>query len=798
MKHERLLKVVGTVLVVVAGAVIMWRTSEEVGTGRAADRVRALAVESVRGGSGLEMVGNPGAEAGVFKASERVSADRESAAASKGDLPDSLQEVFIGARHAFQAVTEEERKLPENEGALYFASNPKNQGQVRFLEDGAVRFSAKGETCAVWQGRRMNEVELERLGGPSVTAAEAEFQWSGGISETFVNVPEGLRHQIRLRERTEPADGGNLRLGFPLKNSIAQEDPAGAGILIRSRSSSDVALHYGVPQVTDSTGRALRASVSARGSQGFSIEVEDRAAVYPLNLGTLAVWKIRDAGLVDPDGRTQRPDSFGWSVALSGDIAVIGAPGDNTPFGESAGSVYVFRQSRNDRWALMKQLRSPQGASRDAFGVGVAMSGDRLAVRVGGAGWIWIFTRSGRDWVPDQRITSPFVNGAFFGVEMDLFEDRMIVSVPSSSSWHGSSFGYGNAYVYVRTPEGWQVEANLIDLLEGRSDFGTYGDGLALSGDLAVVAGSDSSLEDGVFVFRRIAEGWKFEAFLPRPDYEGSSNFGNAIAIEGNQILVGDPEALRQSDRLRTGAVYVYEFNDGQWALKQEICPEYLREYEQYGIGIVVSGTRAIIRARAVDPSFQKTQLGRDFLFEQEGGLWVRTATLSQPDSEPGALFGHGIAISGDTVLLAGGKTEVPDGKWQTVEDVDMVSVIRLTQEISVQGSGDVPIFSGQRENVVFGSAWKVGDRATRTFVVKNTGMLPLEGLKTRIKPGGSADYFVSKQSPVRLGPGESANLIIGLAPKSAGRHRATVQIFSNDEDEKPFEFEVKTRAVEK
>ncbi len=801
MEHERLMKVAGTVLVVAAGVVIAWRTSEEIGTGRAAEGGRTLAVESVRGDSGLEIVGRPGAEAGVFKASEHVSADRERAASGRSDLPDSLQEVFIGARHAIQAVTEEERKLPENEGALYFASNPKNQGQVRFLEDGAVCFSAKGETCAVWQGRRMNEVELERLAGPSVEGGEAEYRWSGGISETFENVPEGLRHQIRLRERTEPADGGNLRLGFQLKDSVAQQDPAGAGILITSRNSSDVALHYGVPQVTDATGRALRASVSARGSQGFSIEVEDRAAVYPLNLGTLAVWKIRDAGLVDPDGRTQRGDMFGWSVALSGDTAVIGAPGDNTLFGDSAGSVYVFRRDRKERWALLKQLRPPQGGRMDLFGTKVALSADRLVASAPyaspdgeyGAGCLWVYTRSGTDWLLDQRIALPSMAGSFgFGTEIALYEDRIIASAPMITGP-----GHGNVFAYVRKPDGWQLEATLGDLPENRWIVGSTGDGVALSGDLAVVAGAATAQEIGVFVFRRISETWTFEAFLSPPEYQ-SSDFGVALAIAGNQILVGDPEGRRESDLLRTGAVSVYEFNEGKWTLKQEICPDYLYDYDHFGINIAVSGSLAIIRAPALRPAEMKPIRGRDYLFELVGGVWGRKATLSYPEARPGEARATGNAISGDTALLSGAKTEVKVGKWKTVDDVDMVSVIRLTQEISVEGPGKTPLASGQPAGNFFDLRWEIGEKPTRTFVVKNTGLLPLEGLKTSVDPGSPGDFFVSKPLPASIKPGESALLIIGFAPKSEGRHKATVQIFSNDANERPFELKVKGKAVVK
>lgn len=801
MKHERLLKFAGIILLVVAGVAVTWRSSERVESGREVDRGRPLVLAPVCGSSGVEADGIPGVEAGLFDANDRVSADKERTAVRNGDVPDSLQEALIGAMHAIQAVTDEERKLPENEGALYFASNPKNQGEVRFLEDGAVRFSAKGETCAVWQGRRMKEVDLERLGGPAVSGGEVKFHWSGGVSESFENVPEGLHHRIVLRERTEPADGGNLRLGFLLEDSIAQQDPAGDGIRITSRTASDVALHYGLPQVTDATGRALRASVSARGSQGFSIEVEDRAAVYPVNLGTFVVWEIRDAGLLDPDGRTQRPDSFGRAVALSGDTAVIGASGDNTPLGEYAGSVYVFRRDRKGQWLLVKQLRPPQGGRTDGFGRSVAISGDTLVGSapfsspdgVSGAGCVWVFKRFGTDWVVDQRITSPAMDSdSWFGNAMALFEDRIIASVPTTDGP-----GNGTVYAYVRKPEGWELEANLGDLPENQFSFGGNFDGLALSGNLAVVAGDAQAGEPGVFVLRRDSGTWTFEAFLPRPESQASSNFGNALAIVGNQILVGDPEALRKSDGLFTGTVYVYEFNAGQWTLKQEICPGGLHNNNLFGGGIAVSGTRAIIRATAGGRFSEELRNGRDFLFELEGGLWVQKAALSYADTQPAIMYARAIAISGDTALLAGSSSTVDYGNRKVVEGVDVVSVIRLTQEITVEVPPLAPFVSGQPlDDFYFMHVLGVGEKSTWTFDVRNTGLLPLEGLRTQIQSATPGYFSVKKELPQKIKPGDSAKVRIAFAPKKEGVHKATIRIFSNDANERPFELKVKGKAV--
>jgi hypothetical protein len=63
-------------------------------------------------------------------------------------------------------------------------------------------------------------------------------------------------------------------------------------------------------------------------------------------------------------------DNFGWSVALSGDTALIGAPFKNS----FAGSAYVFTGSGTS-WSQRAEVSDPDAATRDYFGQSVALSG---------------------------------------------------------------------------------------------------------------------------------------------------------------------------------------------------------------------------------------------------------------------------------------------------------------------------------------------------------------------------------------------------------------------------------------
>lgn len=75
-------------------------------------------------------------------------------------------------------------------------------------------------------------------------------------------------------------------------------------------------------------------------------------------------------------------DKFGYSVAIDGDRAVIGSPGDGHSRDLNTGSASVFEYT-NGSWTQFDRLTaSPQ--QRDQFGASVAIDGDTVVV---GAPW---------------------------------------------------------------------------------------------------------------------------------------------------------------------------------------------------------------------------------------------------------------------------------------------------------------------------------------------------------------------------------------------------------------------------
>jgi hypothetical protein len=74
-------------------------------------------------------------------------------------------------------------------------------------------------------------------------------------------------------------------------------------------------------------------------------------------------------------------DQFGIAVSLSGETIVIGAPFDDDA-GPASGSAYVFQREvgGGDGWGQVKKLTADDAAEGDRFGYTVAISGNTVVV----------------------------------------------------------------------------------------------------------------------------------------------------------------------------------------------------------------------------------------------------------------------------------------------------------------------------------------------------------------------------------------------------------------------------------
>ena len=148
-------------------------------------------------------------------------------------------------------------------------------------------------------------------------------------------------------------------------------------------------------------------------------------------------------------------DWFGQAVALSGDTALVGAPNHDTTVGAAAGAAYVFTRS-GAAWTQEAEPIAADGIAKDSFGFKVALSGDTALV--GAPGWdiagaadvgaAYVFERSGGAWTQEARPTAAdAADGDDFGFSVALSGGTALIGAPYRNV--AGEANVGAAYVFL-------------------------------------------------------------------------------------------------------------------------------------------------------------------------------------------------------------------------------------------------------------------------------------------------------------------------------------------------------------
>lgn len=310
-----------------------------------------------------------------------------------------------------------------------------------------------------------------------------------------------------------------------------------------------------------------------------SPKVHDRGpnagAVYPyVRRGN--TWKPAEQVKIFPIRSGER-DQFGSSVALTGDTAIIGAPGNE----KATGAVFVFTYNPDaQRWQQQAKLTAQDKATGDQFGWSVAINqsiaiiGARFDDDHGkSSGSAYIFVRSGEEWIQQAKLTAN--DGAAsdnFGQTVSISEDFAIVGAPKHA--HAGLKQSGIAYIFGRNGDNWTQQAKLIENEPGAKNL--FGVSVSISGGVAIV-GAPSS--DGVatdtgaaYVFNRLGDAWIQHAKLSAKDADEHDQFGNAVSIYHNIAFVG----AKFDDELgnNAGAAYSFLREGDAWVQKKKVTIE--------------------------------------------------------------------------------------------------------------------------------------------------------------------------------------------------------------------------------
>ncbi|MCK4658532.1 MAG: FG-GAP repeat protein [Phycisphaerae bacterium] len=256
---------------------------------------------------------------------------------------------------------------------------------------------------------------------------------------------------------------------------------------------------------------------------------------------------------------------FGTSVAASGDRILVGSPSAHPcyPWG-GTGAAYVFEKPAGG-WVNMietVELLASDGVAGDKFGYSVAISGDAAVI---GAWWdddngansgsAYVFRCDGSNWIEEAKLlASDGEAGDWFGQSVAIYDDSAVIGAEADDDNGGES---GSAYVFRYNGSGWGEEAKLLASDGAEGDF--FGFPVALSGNTAVIGawGDNDNGESGsAYIFRFDGSSWVEEGKLSASDGESDDYFGFSVAISSDTAVIG---AYRDDDDgSGSGSAYVF------------------------------------------------------------------------------------------------------------------------------------------------------------------------------------------------------------------------------------------------
>ncbi|GAB5535506.1 MAG: hypothetical protein Rubg2KO_17550 [Rubricoccaceae bacterium] len=370
-----------------------------------------------------------------------------------------------------------------------------------------------------------------------------------------------------------------------------------------------------VQRVQDEEQKLIASDASGTDNFGFSVALSgDRALVGAHLVGTNGEFQsgaayvfervdgawVETATLTAPDAA--RSDNFGTSVALDGDRAFVGA----TATAIRPGAVYVFDWAAGS-WTLSQKLTAPDAQPGDEFGISVSLDGDRALIgahqngtetntREGAA---YVFDLAGGTWTQTQKLTATDAAvGDGFGISVSLDEDRALIGAS-----RGEPNDNGSAYVFDLVSGSWSETQKLSARNTMPLDY--FGISVSLDGDRALIgAYGDDPGEGGnygsAYVFDFSSGTWSETTKLTATDGESTDWFGFAVALDGGRALVGDwADNTDRGDRV--GSAYVFDLVDGRWSESVYLEASDALQGEQLGISVALDGNRALVGANSAD-----------------------------------------------------------------------------------------------------------------------------------------------------------------------------------------------------
>jgi hypothetical protein len=323
------------------------------------------------------------------------------------------------------------------------------------------------------------------------------------------------------------------------------------------------------------------------------------------------------------------------------------------------GSAHVFVRS-NGSWIHQQRLAASNGTIADTFGASLAISGERIVIGAPRMESAYVFERSGTVWTEQHTLkaknAAPYDG---FGTSVAISRETIVVGAPGADQ--RSLADAGSAYVFENSGGSW-IQQQLVNQPPGAGD--AFGCAVAIGEDLLVVGAHGDDAHGTTAVFTRSGGVWSWQGTLAAHDASAGDGFGASVAISGTTVVVGAPNDDEYSFA-DSGSIYVFAGRGAFWSQQQKIVNPYSAATDRFGYSVGISGS--MLAVGTPNDELNGTRQGTAVVFESIAGVWREDQWFLFETGTPSPAFGHSVAISGGTVvvgapgvgLLMGGSAQV-------------------------------------------------------------------------------------------------------------------------------------------
>lgn len=293
--------------------------------------------------------------------------------------------------------------------------------------------------------------------------------------------------------------------------------------------------------------------------------------------------------------------NYGFNVAIAEEFAFAGNTSDTVGGIVNAGAVYVYKFD-GKQWKYFQTLTHASPVTGDQFGNSIDASNGYVAIGCrlddtvfanDNRGSVQVFKFNGTAWVFHQQLTHPTpASDDLFGSVVSISENFIAITVDNDT--------------------------------EGNPNNGS------------------------VQVFKLMGSTWTFDQGIGVATYINSDNFGDALDVSGNTLVIGasnDDETF-----VDQGSIFVLTYNGTDWIGIGKVVDSSPGTNDQFGYSVAVSDNMIAVGARFDD--LTNVDQGSVVTFTLTNGIVTQKQKLSRPDGGMTDHFGFCLSASENYLLV--------------------------------------------------------------------------------------------------------------------------------------------------